>query len=787
MANDYIDPVLGTPIIPNILDDFDNVSYNLKLYMIPFEYWKNNKKTAPPAETIVIAQTSVTGVQIDNLTLDFVMDKQGLGTSVSASFQLIQPGAADLLDQIMAARMATGHNMYSDAPVFLEIVFQGYTSDIDDPEGGGVPTTISGPYRYKLHLTTIEISIDSTGSVYDVSAAVGSSVAHTDEYFKIPKDMSLRGRNIEDFVMDLQNKLKQYREENLPEEMVHDIIEFDMSQVKQVLGDLDLSYQAAENAEQINRLINAQQMGISTREEFEKILEDDPTSLDGGVTADRNFLRQSVINMTEKSSLQQFFTTLLSMNDSFLDKVSRKKVFNDPEIDQNGLDLNKTFTKWYKLEASVVYQDYDIRRNRYAKKIVWKPVIYNTASENNIVSLAETDLSEDNVTNRVQDLGIMKAYHYLFTGINDQILKADISYKNGHTLLMAPKGGKMGNFSSNDNPMSPSIKQSADLSGKTANAKIDAKTKERSIASIAEDIANDPGSINDLAARLGKDDEWVKEVANNAERRNRLAQAIVYLNSEGQNPLTTYNTAQYGGDGTTPMSILETQSRIGQLVAYRPEPSGFTYAVDLLDDIGGSETVIGSTVAASSEREAWKVLTEAAKETIDTNGKSRVDYSTHVVPQGASTEDGSYSATLFGYMYNNANHADILVNLNLQIRGDPWYLGKPDTNDGDNVDKPASEMEDSSDPDYIVNEQSDNYYLFNMQTPRVIDPDLDDEDFNTGYMSRTGTSFFISGVYAIYAYSTNFSSGMFDVEFTKSPKLTSLSLAKYKKPDTSTE
>jgi hypothetical protein len=73
---------------------------------------------------------------------------------------------------------------------------------------------------------------------------------------------------------------------------------------------------------------------------------------------------------------------------------------------------------------------------------------------------------------------------------------------------------------------------------------------------------------------------------------------------------------------------------------------------------------------------------------------------------------------------------------------------------------------------------SDNYFLFTMQTPRVRDPNMDDEDENTGYMTRQGTAFFISGVYAIYGLQASFSGGLFEVEMTKAPKITSLSLSK---------
>ena len=53
-------------------------------------------------------------------------------------------------------------------------------------------------------------------------------------------------------------------------------------------------------------------------------------------------------------------------------------------------------------------------------------------------------------------------------------------------------------------------------------------------------------------------------------------------------------------------------------------------------------------------------------------------------------------------------------------------------------------------------------------------------------MARVGTSYLISGIYSIVSYTTSFSGGMFSVDMDKSPKLTSLSLAKYTPPAEST-
>jgi hypothetical protein len=80
--------------------------------------------------------------------------------------------------------------------------------------------------------------------------------------------------------------------------------------------------------------------------------------------------------------------------------------------------------------------------------------------------------------------------------------------------------------------------------------------------------------------------------------------------------------------------------------------------------------------------------------------------------------------------------------------------------------------------DAISYDGNDNYFLFTMQTPRVIDPDVDDEDNNTGYMSQKGTSYFISGVYQIMGVTANFNGGMFDLDLN-AKKQTALDLSKY--------
>ena len=766
----YLGSVLG-----NRLDAFNNSSYNLRLYMIPDKTpdgggYLNGSRRAKPEETVIIAQTGVTGIQIDNLSLNIVQGASGAFVT-NGTFTLYQPGAADLLDQIQMAKKVLGieAGMFANAPIFLEIVFKGYEDDIDDPEAAGAPVKIQGPWCWQLEIATVDVAITEDGSTYDFSVVIGSDSAFSDSYYTIPADTSMTGATIKECMEDLEETLTKYREDNYKEEQVHDEVVFDLSQINALLGDGKIKYSNYENAEQINRLMNAEAQGIKTREEYEKILEDNPESLDGGIKATGGVWKRDRIQIKEGTNFHKIFTTLFVMNEDFLEKCTRKQKFDSPEIDADGVDLNQTFTHWYKIEADIEYLDYDHRRNTYARRITYKPMIYQTADQDLSISPGEFNLKKENVTKRIKEMNIKKAYHYMYTGLNDQILKADISYKAGQLLLGAPGGGLIGDPSTSPNKPGAPVSD-GDLDGKTKKAQIAAKQEDKDGIIKALD---DPNAMQRVQDTLGLTDTEVAELQDDKEKQNNLAEAIIFLNNNGENPLGYYKSANGNANFSQPVD--QDYSNPNEQ-PYTPEPSGYIYGADLLDDAGGSETIIGEL----SGQQAINTLTQQIRGDVDTTVKPSFDYTKSVVATSGNTSDGTPKATLFGYMYNNVNDASILVDLGLTVRGDPWFLG-PMEDDYTKPREPSTAYEDAeavTDNDAISYSSNDNYFLFTMQTPRVIDPDLEDEDNNTGYMSKQGTAYFLSGVYQIFQVTANFSNGMFDCELN-AKKQTALSLANF--------
>ena len=148
-------------------------------------------------------------------------------------------------------------------------------------------------------------------------------------------------------------------------------------------------------------------------------------------------------------------------------------------------------------------------------------------------------------------------------------------------------------------------------------------------------------------------------------------------------------------------------------------------------------------------------------------------------PAEDATYNGTPRNTIFGYLMQQHAIPDFLVNLDIEIKGDPWYLGVPS---GDNWSELTGKeiAESQTDASGLRLTGDENYILFDLQTPRLFDFNVEDEDSNSGYWSKMGTSYFISGVYQLFNMRSTFSGGEFTTDLTMN-KQTALDLKKQEK------
>jgi len=812
-SNGYLGQIPTNP-----LDQYDNVTYNIKLYMIPPTEditevksdttdngarsdtggevtsrggFLNGAYVAKPENTVVLAQTGVTGTLIDDVEIDLVPSGKGGKITKTIRCTIKQPGAATFFDMIVLGRRRLGIPAISGrgvdaSPFFFEINFQGYQESGDgfEQDGGGQIRDIAGPFRYKALLQTATFELDSTGTTYDLAFAIADDIGFSDINSKTPTTITTKGETIDEHVADLVLQWNKYVEEKAGDKTEQDTITI---LTKNLTGDGQdiIKDQTLFRGEDATADVNPEvDTDGSDRGESQTPKE--------GVTRDVSNpeTNKIKIEVPRGTSVDEYIGMLLSRNLDFTNGITRTMIGENGEFEY---DDTKTFIHDYTINGHVRQLKYDEKREGYTKEIVFDPGVFNTPATTAVAVPEELEPGEKEIRRRVNNMEIRRAYEYIFTGRNDQILNIDLKYDFGINLLLPPKnslgeqGVRFGNAALNNitsfaiDPAKPGEplggKALAEVAGLLQNAK-----KFFDIFKAAKD-----GSVRDLANAFGLNEATIKEVV--SDRAGAAAQALVNSLSDREIAGAIIKELTPKGASGQSGSVTESdrQRRIDNSEEdYTAEPSGYIYGQDVLT-YGEMSSELSTDLRTAQIKNAIRTgankaaepLVERERENPMMKPGTEEGHLDHTISSGGPATPGQ---TLFGYRYGQKDTADILYNLNMIIRGDPWYLGEPDRSGGINYEKTPSIKDEKSTDEYINTYGGDNFILFELRQPMYFDPFTEDEDDNTGLYPIGKQSYFITGVYRILELVSSFNNGRFTVQLQTAKEMT-LDLSKIANKD----
>ena len=757
------DPYVGE-VYGNILDNYHSSTYNLKLYMMRKEFSVEAKDgiaslddslTCEPKDQIILAQTGVTAATIDDLEIEALTSTDG-PNAVGINFTVIQPGAATFLDQLQLARAYLGQENDFMPIVFLEIRFQGLEADIEDEDKGGEFVEIAGPYRYKLHITKISAEINEEGSTYDIETIPAKSFAFTSPLFKIPSSMTTTGTTITEHVTSLEQLLREHHEDTADTHEVPDEIEFDLSAL--IGSEEDTNEDGTAKVDRINdeTVYSSSDPAFDQRNSLMRT-----TFAIGDAVTNKNTLLESPresgdeveeiitadgIIASQDMTMEKYFAILLSMNAEFLSKITRKEVLDDAEAEA---DKTEAHVIWFKMDSKLEQLKFDKKRNAYATKVIFKPRIYKSSRPDIMVDGKELAVSKEDYSARAREIfaegGLLKAYHYIFSGLNDQIKSLDIKYDNGIALLVAPKGGAVGQATVVMAEKEGAVAQDQDTTLEGVVEDFVDKNKQATAKDIWSNFLDDINKIKDVAS------DGLSGLVQQLEDATGLDQSFIADALQGNNE-ANQKALEEALDGKTASKILQnnTIAATEPFPEYEPELSDFKYSVDLTNPM--------ETPLTASELEELGYFTlEGMSEVIPFTPRldSGENTATGQDSGAATVKKGSVENTLFGVIASqHSNDLAFLISLDMEIRGDPWYLGK--------------DTEDESNPDAANWYQNDNHFYLGVRSPKTFDMDWRDEDseINTGYWKGDGVSRSFGGVYRLISVVNKFSGGEYSVDVT---------------------
>lgn len=865
IINEYVGEVQG-----NILDTVDLPTYNLKLYMIgpgsknsstgseagqiedtevmSFEdarldrpdtsaggsssgdsgYLNNRMDSDNPEDTVVLAQTGVTEVGIDNL--EIVTVPGGAGSAASTvNFTITQPNAADFPDQIVKARTYLGAPADAmDVPLFLEINFRGRKEsnlnfgDDYDVDGGGA-VQVMGPFVFPLLISNFSMEITESGSTYAFTTVVKDDVYSADTFFRTSKMYTVSGRTIGQVLKDLEVQTNDYNaEQKKPQRISFGLeeagtVDETKKEFQSVRGStarrqVDVKTGESQNY-QVAGLehITDQTLDIEDTETVAKVtsLKVTETAKTGGTddakdeAKSKRDTKQSAINknpetniieitLKEGISMDRVLGILLSMNKEFMQKASRSEDVEDPKKEE--VVATKQIC-WYDFHGSLEYMDYDKKEKQYYKLAHLKPYTFLSDKTDIAVFPWEVDknnsLTKDETTTRVNQMMIRKAYDFLFTGLNDQILSCNIQFNEGIALLLPPDRGLLGDVSLN----AASILNSTPVN---KNEDLDDKGIEKLTESAQDEKG---GSFFDQLKELKKDIEkgqaYLTELGNAAQFTESEIKDLIE-NSNGaaakklEEALSEQNSAQAIADTLTAQRQATNQANVvTQSEEFSPSQSGFVYGGDLIGDTKYAEQIADGGQKFKDDRSSKDTKEDKDPDKDHTDGVAQRKQYLH---KSGFTNVGTTKGiknNLFTYLYDQHQAIEFLMKLELELRGDPWWLGRPVHVHGVTKTPVAYSSqqlkETDEDSESYLTTSKDNFFLFSLNSPRLFDPDTVNEDNNTGLWIKEGdgTSYFISGIYQVKSVTHSFNNGEYKMDIMgvkeTAISLTSLDRAKMAK------
>ena len=500
--------------------------------------------------------------------------------------------------------------------------------------------------------------------------------------------------------------------------------------------------------------------------------------------------RPDLVSMTIKAGTPviEVIERIMSMSYDIVNRGTRLK---NPEDPYGEVQTDKAFVQWFSVTPTVNYdfENYDDKMGSYVPAIEYRIRLIQSARTDIGISSNELGitLDDEDVKKRIQELGIAKEYLYYFTGLNDQIISLDMSF-NEAFALKAPLFGQhdykaqLAYAAAKDVSVDEAGKEIYDFS--PSQETVD-KAKTNKLGGFIDDIASQlddtkPGSANlrssisQIADQLiigGKFDNGQAVIDSITGTDKKLAK-------EFQDALADYEGA------ATLVNAALVKSRPGVQQGSATSSDDQSESGTEEDPVNNvplfaSEVFPGLEGPGSDPRVAEEYLEQLDEQlnlpmpiftSVDENLKTGTV---------KSIERGSIRNTSFAHLMNSYKTGAVSnLKIDMELRGDPWYMGKSDFYDGNNnegiegatkrassTEVPADVVnradEEGTDMDGISYNNNSNQFLLMIESPRKFDFDVEDEDQNTGFYNFENLNYTMSGVYFITRVISSFSGGMY--------------------------
>jgi hypothetical protein len=397
----------------NPLQNYRNVTYNTRLTMMPAieSTQTRTERSYDSSKGIIMWETGGAGtIFLEELTIETVGTGNNTGAYAMQQFhkfqgKLVEPVGGRFIEALSIGALTLGYPNNSDAVYMLEVSFQGYNTDSDQPEQCKGWDDEELVFRWYVKLLQLQMNLDYKGSIYDFEMFPDLGTAALSDHMNLEQGFKMEGSppTISDFCKQLEEALNKREEAKI---------------------------KSGERCYPHKYVISAHKEIAGLKYDY---------GLVGNFVANWSMLRGQ-LQVPAGTTIQSFI--LNSMPNSkevlkFLHRIPEKKEFNSTETNDNTSHIpakNFSIICGAKTQEKNKLPLFDNRIGTTAKEVHY--FITTKEDAKNIISSKEYEDAWDpaqrdkRVDNWIKKGLLRKVYKWIYTGENSEVINADIKIDN---------------------------------------------------------------------------------------------------------------------------------------------------------------------------------------------------------------------------------------------------------------------------------------------------------------------------------------------------------------------
>lgn len=693
--------------VDNPLNQYANYTYHIRWFMTDESSAYNNiSKTNPSGDSInktVIAESGVTaGFNITEFEFENTCGPQQrtLNTAATSWTMVItEPYGISLIDKMRAAAKTQPVINYMRAPYFIDIWFTGYD------ESGKILSDKLFYQLYRVNILDMDIDLTEGGSRYTITGIFDNDIGFGNDVSIPQATLTIQAKTVGSFFTQLATQLTEQQKKSLQQDFANVVYKI------RVPPELrNWTFRASDVANQDNR---NDDMSIEYTEGTMNISINLGTSIENIVNR--------VISMCPEADPWVKGET----NGGTASATAA-------ELTSNGM------ASWLMVHSDIKIIGFNAYTRDYIREVTYTLVRYRTARTGadaaTLNSLESASVQREKINFLKNQNALKKLYQYIYTGQNTEVLKFDIHVENFWAITLPSWEGTntYSNYTQGllqkDNAIADAIRQ-----GTYSKSQILSVLQNR-LETIQQSINNvDQGFRNALLTEQEalKTDVMMLETSSSA--------AVLFNQETNQNNNRDRQGTLSPGELVLSETLAQDKNVTAQVAEYATflnSQKALKYAEDL--KILPAKYSDPMQVVLKPDNEPSG---QNAAQSGDSN-KSVANPNSYGVPSGRS-----FIGTILGNMFDGSFFNEV----NLEIRGDPYWMGQSNIRQGLIADSYGQSGNDGRFANYQV---CDHMFVLVFRSG---------ENYNesTGMMQFTDTSDFFNGAYGVLDVKNSFKNGSF--------------------------